>query len=60
MDNASALKCKNRASWHQLLIVLVDQHPCYRGLKSMNHRRELGETLISLGRDRAIFFFADW
>jgi hypothetical protein len=22
----------------------------------MNHRRELGETLISLGRDRAIFF----
>jgi hypothetical protein len=37
---------------HQLLIVLVDQQPCYRGLKSKNHWRELGETLNSLGRDR--------
>src|SRR5450631_3117730 len=54
MGDASTLNA-NRASWHQLLIVLVGQHPAIKGLeKSKNHRHKLGETLISLGRHRAI------
>ena len=54
MRDASVLSAKSgilaSASYYS-----YDRHPCYRGLKSKNHRRELGETLISLGRGRNDF-----
>jgi hypothetical protein len=55
MGDASTLNAKSGHPGHQLLIVLVGQHPAIKGLeKSKNHRHKLGETLISLGRHRAI------
>jgi hypothetical protein len=51
MGDASTLNAKSGHPGHQLLIVLVGQHPAIKGLeKSKNHRHKLGETLISLGR----------